>query len=651
VKTPDGNDIWVYDLEVFPNYFLATFFDGAKTWHTFEVMNDKSSFTSLLDFIREEVVLAGFNNFGYDDTVLKWIAQQDGKVTNKSIYELSSRIINGGRNDKGIFKIQYSPAPWAYSLDIFQFLNKRGSLKEWECKEQMPRVVESPCDFTKPLASERVPEIRDYCSVDTRATWRLLKKNWHLVEIRANLVKTYKLSNRAYVVGDAGLAQMVFVQLNQERTGLWITALRENAMQNPDNKAREWPMEKIISDRVHYETKDFKAFLNEFRKTAAKGDKAGTKWKLDPKYKSAITLGSRKYKIGVGGLHTVDKPGVFIAGSRIITDLDVASYYPSLIIQEQLYPKQIGPEFVQNMADLTDARLKAKKDEKAAKKAGDKAAEKHAKGINACSKIILNSTFGKLNDAYSPLRSIPDALRVTVNGQLMLLMLIEQLEIAGFKILSSNTDGVTVDADKTTMKKLPAIMKEWEQTTGHILETAEFTRYCRRDVNAYLALLSNGEVKRKGAFTPWPLTGKWDGVIVKTAAEKFLMNDIPPEKTIEEHTKLMDFLYYQRVKNGGSIYHGKQLVGKIARWYVTHAGEGQPIKRKNPDGSLDGIPNGKSAILALDVRGHDVFGIPKDLSHEYYIGQAWKLINSTKEKSNDHEGQTSDMDEDLEEDQ
>jgi hypothetical protein len=642
--TLDGARVLVYDIEVFPNFFLAQFWDLGKKWWSFR----EDDIEDLVEFITDkDLILGGFNNFGYDDTIMKWLAANP-HATPRDIFKLSMAIIKEGRNNKSLFKIQYGATPWRHSLDVFQFFNKRGSLKEWECKEQLPRVVESPCDFEKDLPANKIPEIIDYCKNDVSATGHLLKKNWHLVQIRADIKDIYDLTDRVFVVGEAGIAQQVFMSLHESRTGDWITKTREGAAHSSDNKARQWAMNEIVSPRVKFATKAYKTFLAELLSTKICGDERGVRWNLDDRYKKQLVLGSRKYKLGVGGLHTVDGPGIYAADKETaIVDLDVESYYPSIIIEEGLYPTQLGEDFVDDMRKLRDERLAAKHGQADAKKKGDKKAEAEHKKVNAALKIVINSTFGKLNDAYSPLRSIPSALRVTINGQLMLLMLIERLEMSGAEILSANTDGVTIRWNRKELERLlPSIMTLWEGQTKHKLERADFKRYCRRDVNAYLVLKENGDIKRKGAFTPYPDTGKWDGIAVKQAAEAYLLHGIDPKKTIAT-AKPLDFLYYQRVKNGGSIYHGEELVGKIARWYV--AKNGETIKRENPDKSRDKIPNGENAQLAMDVRDWVDLGAPSDLDREHYVRASWKLINSTKEKSSGKDA--SDLDDADEEDQ
>jgi DNA polymerase elongation subunit (family B) len=71
-----------------------------------------------------------------------------------------------------------------------------------------------------------------------------------------------------------------------------------------------------------------------------------------------------------------------------------------------------------------------------AKKAGDK-------GKAEALKIIINSFYGNFNYPYFYAYDPKSAYTVTINGQLYLLMLVEQLEFNGYAVISANTDGVT----------------------------------------------------------------------------------------------------------------------------------------------------------------------------------------------------------------
>jgi hypothetical protein len=618
LSLPGEDNIWVYDLEVFPNFFLATAWTGEGIFISTNMPGEFARWLS-----DKSRVLVGFNNFEYDDVLARYIHANPACST-EDIYNLSGKIIKE-KNNKIVFKLKYAKTPWAFSVDVFQLLNKRGALKEWECRMGSDRVVESAYSFEKPLPESGIPQICDYCINDVRETHRLAEKNWHLATLRADLIEQYALGTRPYVLSEAGVAQHVFMTLNQQRTEQYVGRVREAAKANPDNTKRHWQASDIIFPLVKFKTEPYKEMLETL--TAASpfvaGDSRGISWKLRaPEFKKPYQLGGKKYQLGVGGLHTVDGPGKFYSdATHRIIDLDVESYYPAIIIEHKLAPRHLGQSFVKDFFAIRAKRLEAK--------------HSGNKKINEALKIVINSTFGKLNDEYSPLRSIPDALRVTINGQLMLLMLAESLEMAGFEILSANTDGITIRAKRgpDCDKKLGAVISAWEKATKFKLEQTEYQRYIRRDVNAYLALKMDGKIKSKGCFTPQPDKGKWDGMIVKTAAQNYLMKDIDPRDTVYACHDARQFLYYQRVGNGGSAYLGQKKIGKTIRWYV--AKKGQLVARVNPPGSKTAgasIPNGGDAKLALDITDWDLYGVPPDLNRDYYAQEAWELINTTSPK-------------------
>jgi len=628
-----GSKLYAYDLEVFSNYFLAQFYDGVD-YFQFEI-NDVYG---LIDFISDrDKILIGYNNFNYDDVVLKSILEVDGFLGCNDIYETSGRIIGSRQLPRDLFQLQYQQTPWKYSIDLFQLLNKRGSLKEWQCREQMDVVMESPVDFTAPLRKSAIPKTITYCKSDVRSTWDLFQSHKHLAVLREKLKRTYGLTNRVFVTGEAGIAQQVIMALHQQTSRESVKDIRIRSNSSMDNKAKEWSMESLISDKVVLQYPNGADFLREFRtsKVTAK-DEHRVKWKLDNEWEIPIIIENgpnpTEFQLGVGGLHSIDSPGSFYADSKYaIIDLDVTSYYPSIIIEENLFPIQLGPSFVQNFTRIRDTRVEAKRKSQAAFAAGDKVVGLEHDHDNQALKIVINSTFGKFNDRYAPIRSIPNAMRVTINGQLFLLMLVEMLHHqAEAVIVSANTDGVTFKIPRYQLPNLAKVQARWEKATGHGLERTDYECYIRRDVNAYVAMTTDGKLKSKGALTAYPMSGKWDNIVSIIAAQNYLTKGVDPAKTIRRHKNPKDFLYYQMVKNGGRIWAGDVEVGKLARWYSST--DGVQIHRVNPNGTKANIPNGESAVLALDTSDWDIFGLPDDIDRDAYVKRAWHIIQSTGAK-------------------
>jgi DNA polymerase elongation subunit (family B) len=171
--------------------------------------------------------------------------------------------------------------------------------------------------------------------------------------------------------------------------------------------------------------------------------------------------------------------------------MDVASYYPNLIINNGFYPSHLGPRFIEVLKTITKERMQAKKD-------GDKV---KADGL----KITINSIFGKLGYEYFWLFDAKQFISTTVNGQLGLLMLIEQLYLGGINVISANTDGVVCSIPRELEATYYKIAKEWEKKTGLELEFTPYKKYIRRDVNSYITEKPDGDTKEKIQYGCWLL--------------------------------------------------------------------------------------------------------------------------------------------------
>ena len=63
-------------------------------------------------------------------------------------------------------------------------------------------------------------------------------------------------------------------------------------------------------------------------------------------------------------------------------------------------------------------------------------------------KIVINSIYGKLGFERGDICDRLAVLKVTINGQLLLLKLCEELELNGIQVYSANTDGIVVKVYK-----------------------------------------------------------------------------------------------------------------------------------------------------------------------------------------------------------
>jgi hypothetical protein len=601
---PRGGRVWVYDTEVFPNLVLHVFTDGERT----EVFHP-GRWRELAEFLADpELVLAGFNSAAYDDPVLRFLIGRP-EATVAEVYALSGAIIA----DRAPAELRWGPTPWKHSIDVLQLLNGRGSLKEWQCKLGMALVAESPFPFDRPVPAGGAGEVLRYCLNDVAATVALLQHNWDLVAMRAVLQGIYGQSDGIYATTEAGIAEGTLVELHRRAHGTSRQQLKAAAEANPHNRPRIWPLRELASPRVGFATPPFRAVHAALAAGSLHvGERGIGRIEVPGVPRLEFELAGTRFQLGAGGLHSVDAPGSWRSDDRqAIIDLDVTSYYPSLILNEGWYPLHYGPEFLEHLRGMRDRRV-------AAKKAGDK---RTATAL----KIVINSVYGKLNDTFSAIRSVPDAFRVTFNGQLCLLMLVEGLVAAGATVLSANTDGVTVRMPRHGEPRLSAAVSAWERATGLELEQTRYRALFRRDVNNYLAVAESGELKTKGAFGDG---AKGDGAVVRDAAIGWLIGGVEPAATVAATTRVQDFLFYQRARGDAVLVHGVREVGRVARWYIGFGGP--PLRRKDlASGGLSTVARGHQARLAMDIAGWTMADL-RLLDHSAYIEEARRLIASVE---------------------
>ena len=612
-NAPGDKKVWLVDIEVFQDYFYAAFHNGER-WKEY----DHTSLAKLAeDLHNPDLVLAGFNNFAYDDLILAFIAS-DPTCTPQKIYETSKDLIyNKDALREQIFQWQYADRPWAYSIDVFQLLNGKGSLKEWACRIGSPLVAETPVDFDAPLPDDRIEDVKRYCKNDVHVTKQLLLQNWNRVTLRKTLADKFQLCGRVYCMSEQSVAQHTFLTLHRQRTGEKSAEVRAKAAESPDNQEVAFLMSEIATPRACFATQGFRDFYSKYHASRIVNFKES--WKIvDGPDLSKIPLAGREFAMGVGGIHTVDGPGYFEAtDDEAIIDLDVASYYPSLIIELGLFPSHMGSGFVEDMRRLRDMRLTAKR-------SGDK-------NTADALKIVINATFGKLNDKYSPIRSVPNAHRVTVNGQLFILMLVEDLHAMGCEIVSANTDGVTISLPRTGIPAMREVCKKWQDYTKMELEEVEYAKIFRRDVNNYIAVSVAGKIKYKGAANAE--SGKGDLAIVKEACEKYLLEDVPPCVTIQngiDNNEWQKFISYLSTKNGAQLEWNGEMIGKRCRWL--HTIDGHPLRRHNKATEKRAaivalVPNCTKVSIFNDATGKIRLS-DMDLDVEFYEKAAWELIDS-----------------------
>jgi hypothetical protein len=164
-----GGGFYVFDTEVFPNFFYMLFYDvEAKTFHEFRLRD----LDELKRFVQPYTWLIGFNSKNYDSVILRMIV--DDKVsTHEEIYNLSCSIVAG--NDKNLKKLKFSENPWT-DVDLMAIhpsYTRGWGLKKHQARMRWHDIRDLPYPFDKVLSEKEKKDIEAYCRNDVLSTNRL----------------------------------------------------------------------------------------------------------------------------------------------------------------------------------------------------------------------------------------------------------------------------------------------------------------------------------------------------------------------------------------------------------------------------------------------------------------------------------------------
>ena len=242
-----------------------------------------------------------------------------------------------------------------------------------------------------------------------------------------------------------------------------------------------------------------------------------------------------------GGGHGA-RPKFHIKGDFLI--IDATAYYPSEQKQYKFgYRVMDKPE---NFEFIHDSNVEFKRK-------GDKKARQPFK-------IMDNAISGQMKQKSSALYDPMSNNSICINGQLLLLDLVEHLEKHS-QLIQNNTDGIIIrlyDYDND-FEIIDKIVSEFEARTGLKLEfETYFGEMFQKDVNNYLIVDREiGTVKAKGGYVKKLSPLDYDLPIVNKALNDYMVHGIPVEKTINGCDDLKEFQMVRRIsKLYSKILHG-----------------------------------------------------------------------------------------------
>lgn len=555
-----------FDFEVFKYDWLVVIINPDE--QRTEVIHNDATALEAYKAAHYDDIWIGYNSRNYDQYIFKAI------LLGMDPKKVSDWIIKDDR--KGW---EYSSTFNKIQLNIYDCGSKFYSLKQLEgFMGNDVRETSVPFDIDRPLTAAELEQTIKYCQHDVEQTMEVFLKTKANFDAHVNLLKTFHLPLANISKTQAQLSALALGCTKK----IWMD---------------EWDLQIVDTLRIQ----KYRTVID---------------WFLDPQhhdYNQHLTINvcGVPHQFGFGGLHGAPDHPIHRKG--LLLHVDVTSFYPSIMIRYDMLSRSVKDKAVYKQIYNTRVALK---------KAGKKAEQ-------APYKIILNATYGICKDPTSAAYDPRQANNVCINGQLLLLDLLEHLE-GHCELIQSNTDGLIIQIPDTdeAFELVDDICWQWESRTGMQLGFDIITEIWQKDVNNYLFRYDDGKVEQKGAYVKLQKDLDYDMPIVNKAMIRYMLNGVPVKKTITECDDLREFQKIVKVSNKYTCaWHNRQTVqGKTFRVFASNNPFDTYIgKMKGSSGTVEKFANTPDHcfIMNCSVNG---LPVPDNLDKQYYIDLACERL-------------------------
>lgn len=624
--------------------------------------------------------LYGFNNLGYDDLMIKAFLMyfnrfDSTKYLIEFLYNISQKIIklqsdkDAFWNDKELELIRNYRLPYAtvdlqqvYGLHAATVLTNKDtgvrekfgkSLKQtsinlkWHelldftlppideeeynlywCKQdryrgltlsELNKLITN--DFERYVLPKYVEPMLYYNKNDVFLCCEMVRQKPDEVKLRYSITNAFGVnvlsSARANIADKltvkfysnmSGLSPKQFIKERTERTKL--------------------SFKKIIFPHIKFKTPELQKMLSEMMQVTI------TRTNKDA-FSKEIEFYGTKYTLATGGIHSQDPPRICRSDDKFVyLHHDYTSYYPSIMISYNIAPKHLDRATFVKMVDyLKQTRVKCKHTPDSEGHVMEGVPNKI--GAEAL-KIVINSIYGKLGSELFFLYDRFAQMQVTINGQLMTMTLIEELELNGIHVISANTDGIVIKLPRDKFNVYKEITDRWNETNKMGADYEEYQMIISRDINNYVDIQTDGTIEYKGALDPKQylkeLKKGYDAPVVAIAVFEYLVNNIPVMTTLRNHKDILDFCKTQNVGRQFEVVYDVCEKGVIThihsqrhvRFYVST--KGVIIQKENKTtGARSKLAGGNTVCILNSL--DDLQIEERNINYGYYYNECYKIID------------------------
>ena len=566
-----------YDFEVFVHDWCVTIINPIEKIMTV-IVNDVGALKRYYKKHQDQFWV-GYNSRNYDTFIMKGLLlDMNPKKVNDDII---LRNMKGWQINREFKNVKF------LNFDIYT----KNSLKTLEgFMGNDIRETEVDFNLQRKLTSQEIRQTIKYNIHDVEQTIEVFRRNIYLYESQIQLIETFGMDIELIGATQAQLTARILGCQQVKRDDEFDIKLVPTLHLKKYVYAKEW-----------FENKD----------------------NLDYKKSFGLTVCGVPHQFGWGGLHGCPEEPLHSAGR--IYHIDVTSYYPSIMIKYNFLTRNTDDK--KRYKQIYDIRVQLKKEGK--------------KKEQAPYKIVLNGAYGMTKDKYSLAYDPRQANNVCVNGQLMLLDLLEHLE-PYITLIQSNTDGliIQVEDDEEKINKVMNICHRWEHRTGMGLGFDEITEIFQKDVNNYVFRFASGKLERKGAYVMELDDLNNDLPIVNKALVDYMMKGVAVEETIGNCDEIKQFQKIVKVSSNyeGAWHNGEYLHDKTFRVFASKDKKDTYLgKFKYKGATIEKFGNTPDFAFIMNENVNGV-KVTKKLDKQWYIDLANKRLEDFGIKVNKNAG-------------
>jgi len=558
-----------YDFEVFKYDWLVVIINPQEQSETV-IVNDKEKLAEYHQQHKDQIWI-GYNSRSYDQYILKAILLGvDPKKVNDFI------ILQGKKG-------------WEYSslfnqIQLYNYDCAKGfnSLKQLEgFMGNNIQETSVPFNVNRKLTAQELADTVKYCRHDVEQTMQVFLRTKNEFDAQMALLNAFNLPLKNIGKTQAQLAAIILGAVKQDLLDEWAIRLPDTLNLQKYQFVANWFLDK----QNHDESKALNCQI------------AGV-----------------DHVVAWGGLHgAINQYSYTCKPDELMIMADVDQLYPTLMIRYKLLSRAVKDygKFEHILSEsLRLKKLKKKKEREPYKR-------------------ICNITYGSEGDPNNAMYDPLHRKLVCIFGQVLMVDLIEKIE-PYIKLIQSNTDGILLLIKEKDFDVIDDIVYEWEQRTGLHMSFDYYKRIIQKDVNNYVAIGVDGDIKSKGAYVK-PLNDlDYDMPIVNKALVAYMVDGVPIQQTINFCDDLKEFQKIVKVSSKYicGYYNGEYLTDKTFRVFAstnkTDSFIGK-MKIKNDYETIEKFANTPDHCF---IQNGDINGqkVPKLLDRQYYIDVAQKRL-------------------------